>query len=137
MRNWLRSGVVWVLCLTSPALAYAGPLRDALRDASVQQAAQTASKSRQRLWVGGLTLTIVGGALALFGADQTKRSDDPMCGVGYFSSCDVSDPNVALIGAGSAMVGVGVVMIILGRDRPAPQIVVTPSKMSVQHTWKF
>ena len=102
-----------------------------------KQAAQTASKSRQRLWTGGLTLTIVGGSLAIFGANQTKRSDEPFCGVAILSSCDVSDPNVALIGAGAAMVGTGVAMIILGRDRPAPQILVTPSKMSVQHTWKF
>jgi len=46
------------------------------------------------------------------------------------------DPNSALIGAGAAAVGAGIVMIFLGRNKAAPQIIATPGKFAIQHSVK-
>jgi hypothetical protein len=49
----------------------------------------------------------------------------------------VNDPNHALLGAGAAAVGAGIIMIFLGRSKPAPQIIATPGKFAIQHTFRF
>jgi hypothetical protein len=110
-------------------------LGDALRDVSAKQAAPSPGKSRQGVWAGGIVLTIVGGAMIIGG--QSRLHDDPEPGCGGFFGCSVRDPNNALIGAGAAAVGAGIIMIVLGRNKPAPQIIATPGKFAIQHTVKF
>jgi len=115
-------------------------LGDALRDVSAKQAV-SAPKSRQDVWAGGIVLTVVGGILMIVGESQTR--DNPDFGRGCESAglfgCSprLSDPNNALIGAGAATVGAGIIMILVGRTKPAPQIVATPGKFAIQHTFRF
>jgi len=109
-------------------------LGDALRDVSAKQAAPAPGKSRQGVWVGGIALTVVGGVMIIAG--QSGLHDDPEQGCGGFLGCSERDPNNALIGAG-AVVGAGIIMIFLGRSKPATQIIATPGKFAIQHTVKF
>ena len=75
--------------------------------------------------------------MIIFGDTRTKRDEDPMCGVAFFTDCSVSDPNRALIGSGVAAVGAGILMIILGRDKSAPQITARPGELAIEHTVTF
>jgi hypothetical protein len=141
MRSNLRCRLACLLCILLPSVGHAGPIGDSLRDVSAKQAATAPGKSRQRVWVGGIVLTVVGGILIIVGESQTR--DNPDFGTGCESAgifgCSprLGDPNNALIGAGAAAVGAGIIMIILGRTRPAPQIIATPGKFAVQHTVTF
>ena len=135
MRSTLRCVLTGALCVLLPAIGHAGPLGDALRDVSAKQAA-TAPKSRQDVRLGGIVLTVVGGGMMIVGASPTKP-DDPPCQKGLLYDCRHDDPNVPLIGAGAAVVGAGIIMILLGRTRPAPQIIATPGKCAIQHTVTF
>ena len=140
MRSTLRCLLACALCVLLPAIGHAGPLGDALRDVSAKQAV-SAPKSRQDVWAGGIVLTVVGGILIIVGESQTR--DNPDFGRGCESAglfgCSprLSDPNNALIGAGAATVGAGIIMILVGRTKPAPQIVATPGKFAIQHTVRF
>ena len=135
MRSTLRSLLACSLCVLLPAIGRAGPLGDALRAVSAKQAAPAPAKSRQGVWVGGIVLTVVGGVMIIAG--QSRLHEDPEPGCGGFLGCSERDPNNALIGAGAAAVGAGIIMIILGRSKPAPQIIATPGKFAIQHTVKF
>jgi len=87
--------------------------------------------------VGGIVLTVVGGGM-MIGGQSRQRNPEPACGgIGVLGGCGGREPNHALVGAGAAVVGVGVIMILLGRTRPAPQIVATPRKFAIQHTVTF
>ena len=133
----LRCLLVCLLCILSPSVSHAGPIGDSLRAVSAQQAASAPAKSRQGVWVGGIVLTVVGGAMTMAGASRTKP-DEPVCQFeGLLTDCRSDDPNLPLIGAGAAAVGAGIIMIILGRSKPAPQIIATPGKFAIQHTVKF
>ena len=67
MRSTLRCLLACALCVPLPAIGHAGPLGDALRDVSAKQAAPAPGKSRQRVWVCGIVLTIVGGGMIIGG----------------------------------------------------------------------
>jgi len=109
------------VCVLPPSVGLAGPIGDSLRAVSARQAA-SAPKSRQDVWAGGIVLTVVGGILIIVGESQTR--DNPDFGRGCESAglfgCSprLSDPNNALIGAGAAAAGAGVIMIVLGRTGP-------------------
>ena len=98
MRSTLRCLLVCLLCILSPSVSHAGPIGDSLRAVSAQQAASAPAKSRQGVWVGGIVLTIVGGAMIIGG--QSRLHEDPEPGCGGFLGCNERDPNNALIGAG-------------------------------------
>jgi uncharacterized membrane protein YeaQ/YmgE (transglycosylase-associated protein family) len=117
--------------------AHAGPLGDGLRNVSSTQASAGPRASRQRLWANGLVLTVVGGVVIISAESQTRRDPDSFCGTAFFTDCSISDPNRTLTGLGAAMVGAGVVMMILGRSKATPQIVATPRKVAIQHTVTF
>ena len=135
MRSTLRCLLACLLCILLPSVGHAGPIRDSLREVSAKQAATPPAKSRQRVWVGGIVLTVVGGAMIIAGQGRLHDDHEPGCG-GFFG-CSVRDPNNALIGAGAAAVGAGIIMIFLGRNKPAPQIIATPGKFAIQHTVNF
>ena len=141
MRSTLRCLLACLLCILLPSVGHAGPIRDSLRDVSAKQAAPAPGKSRQRVWVGGIVLTVVGGAMMIGGQGQwhERKDREPGCeSIGIFGcSATERDPNSALIGAGAATVGAGIIMIFLGRNRPAPQIMATPGKFAIQHSVKF
>ena len=137
MRSTLRCLLACLLCVLLPSVGYAGPIGDSLRDLPARQGASAPAKSRQGVWVGGIVLTVVGGGM-MIGGQSRQRNAEPGCGgLGAFGGCGGREPNHALVGAGAAVVGVGVIMILLGRTRPAPQIVATPRKFAIQHTVKF
>ena len=137
MRSTFRCLLACALCVLLPAIGHAGPLGDALRGISAQQAASAPGKSRQSVWAGGIALTVVGGVMTMAGASRTKP-DEPFCQFeGLLSDCRSNDPNLPLIGAGAAAVGAGIIMIFLGRNKPAPQIIATPGKFVIQHTVNF
>ena len=126
------------LCVLLPSVGHAGPIRDSLRDVSAKQAAPAPGKSRQGVWVGGIVLTVVGGAMMIGG--QASHEPDRRARLREYRNLGCSatrDPNNALIGAGAAAVGAGIIMILLGRNKPAPQIIATPGKFAIQHTVKF
>jgi hypothetical protein len=80
----------------------------------------------------------VGGGMIIAG--QGRLDDNPDRGIVCELGCSprVSDPpNSALIGAGAAATGACIIMIFLGRNKPAPQIIATPGKFAIQHTFKF
>jgi hypothetical protein len=83
----------------------------------------------------------VGGVMMIGGQGQwhERKDREPGCeSIGVFGcSATERDPNSALIGAGAAAVGAGIIMIFLGRSKPAPQIIATPGKFAIQHTVKF
>ena len=72
MRSTLRCLLACALCVLLPAIGHAGPLGDALREMSAQQAASAPAKSRQGVWVGGIVLTVVGGVMTMAGAGSDK-----------------------------------------------------------------
>jgi hypothetical protein len=141
MRSTFRCLLACALCILMPTIGHAGPLGDALRDVSARQAATAPGKSRQGVWVGGIVLTVVGGVLIIGG--QTRTHDEPRppgCeSIGIFGCTgSVRDPNnSALIGAGAAAVGAGIIMILLGRNKAVPQIITSPGRLATQYTLKF
>jgi len=134
MKSTVRYLVACAVCILVPATSHAGPLGDALRKVSAQQTAPSPAKARQGIWVGGIVLTSVGGGMMLFGGSRQKP-----CEVGEFiATCNTErDPNAALIGAGAAAVGAGIIMIFMGRSKAAPQIIATPGRLATQYTVKF
>ena len=140
MRSTLRCLLACLLCILLPSVGHAGPIRDSLRDVSAKQAAP---RSRE------VAAGCMGGWNRPDG--RWRRDDDRRAGpgherkdrepgcesIGIFGELRPRDPNSALIGAGAAAVGAGIIMIFLGRNRPAPQIMATPGKFAIQHSVKF
>ena len=135
MKSTFRCLLACALCILVPAMGQAGPLGDALRKVSAQQTAPSPAKRRQGIWVGGIVLTGVGGGMMLVGASQKKPCEEG----DFFTTCQPMDPNAALIGAGAAAVGAGIIMIFMGRSKAkaAPQIIATPGRLATQYTLKF
>ena len=74
MRSTLRCLLACALCVLLPAIGHAGPMGDALRDVSAKQAAPAPGKSRQGVWVGGIVLTVVGGAMMIGGRESRHKA---------------------------------------------------------------
>ena len=136
MRSTRRCLLMSLLCLSVPAVSHAGPLRDALAAAGTQQANPPASKSHQRLQAGGIFLTVMGGGVMIYGATRTEPEPALFCGFAFKSDCDVVS-NRAIVTTGAAMMGLGVLMVILSKKKPSPEIVATPGKLAIRHTVTF
>jgi hypothetical protein len=88
--------------------------------------------------VGGIVLRVVGGEMMIGGQYRwhERKDREPGCD-GFFGCPTERDPNSALIGAGAAAVGAGIIMIFFGRNKPAPQIITSPGRLATQYTLKF
>ena len=81
MRSTLRCLLACAAVRPVACVGHAGPIGDSLRAVSAKQAASAPVKSRQRVWVGGIVLTVVGGAM-MIGGQGRQQEPELGCGIG-------------------------------------------------------
>jgi hypothetical protein len=133
----VRLLIVCLLCVTSPSLAYAGPLRNLAPRRFAEQTGPAPSKSGNGLRRAGVILMVVGGGLAIVGSLQTKTDPNPFCGTAILSDCQLSDPNRTVQAVGASVAAGGLVMLVVGVSKSHPQVIAGPRRVAVQHTVKF
>ena len=138
-----RKIVALGLALVLPAVASAGPLKEAVekagRELAPAQAGQE-TRSRSRFWTG-IALIAGGGAFAAlggaeFGDDETGPDD----GEDLNDSDDGEDSdgwgNKAMLGGGITAATVGGILLITGRQTSSP-VVMRPGGVTLRHTVRF
>jgi hypothetical protein len=131
-----------VLSLAVPALASAGPLREAVekaaRESSFAQDRAPEGRSRSRFWTG-MTLIAAGAVLTTLGSVEIGDDEDGPDDAEDFDDSDDgedSDANAGLLGGGIAAAGIGTWLLLTGR-RSAPTVSAGPGRFVVRQTVRF
>jgi hypothetical protein len=137
-----RKLIALLLVWSVPAIAVAGPLKDAAEKAGREMArAQqpVEGRSAARLWTG-IALLAGGGVLtALGGFEIGDDETGPDDGEDFDESDDGEDSdgmNKALIGAGVAAAALGGVILLTGK-KSGPSVSLRPNGVVVKQTVRF
>lgn len=134
---WKRL-IAMVLALSVPAVASAGPLKDAAEREARKLALvqQPDTRSRARLWTG---IALIGGGavLASLGAGELGGEDE--------SASDPAEPadsgentGKAMLAGGIAAAALGGVLLLTGRRSPRlPTVAIRPDGATVQQKIRF
>jgi hypothetical protein len=140
-----RRIIAAILALALPAVATAGPLKEAAeragRELAAKQQEEQAPHNRARFWTG-IALIAGGGVLGALGAlelgdDETGLDD----GEDSDDSDDGEDSdgwgNKMLIGGGIAAAATGGWLLLTGRRDQGTRVSVQPTRLTVKHTVRF
>jgi hypothetical protein len=140
-----KTFIAFVLVLTVPGGASAGPLREAVEKAARELAAaqqqRDQTRSRARLWTG-IALLAGGGVMTTLGSIELGDDEvGPDDGEDFDESDDGEDSdgwgNKALIGGGIAAASLGAILLFTGRRDSGPVVSVQPGGVRVRQTVRF
>jgi hypothetical protein len=135
-----RKLLATVLATALPAVAPAGPLKDAAEKAGRDQEAPTSESHRGgRFWTG---LALIGGGAALSIAaigfdDDDDDGDDAEDSDETDDGEDSDAAGAAALAGGLAAAGVGTFLLLTGRGAAAPAVTVRRGGITVRHTIRF
>lgn len=139
-----RKVIAMVLALTVPAVASAGPLKNAVekagRDLAAAQSTETQDRGRGRFWMS-IALIGGGGALATLGGLELGESEsgqpDSDDADGSETGKDSDAWGKAMLGGGIGAVALGSFFLLTGRTKSGPVVSVGAKGVAVRHTVRF
>ena len=134
-----KTAVITVLMLLSFSFnAAAGPLRDAISNATLPAAPPAATHANKAMVWAGVAMLSAGATLAVLSTTALKRETCAVVSIGYsiVGGC-VEETNKALLWSGIGIAGGGAVISIFGARQHATQLAFAPGRATLQQRFSF